>query len=133
MGGVCCARRENEHDFMENGVEGNICIVFILIVIILTDKRLQFKSEILRAINKEKLHNEVLQDQINQKNNYEEDLKKKEQENQEKYSEDGIKFRQKMIKLGGVLVFLVMAPFLISFRTKLQLERKAKEAYEKKI
>ena len=63
MGGVCCARRENEHDFMENGVEGNKCIVFILIVIILTDKRLQFKSEILRAINKEKLHNEVLQDQ----------------------------------------------------------------------
>lgn len=33
------------------------------IVIILTDKRIQFKSEILRAINKEKLHNEVLQDQ----------------------------------------------------------------------
>lgn len=30
------------------------------IVIILTDKRIQFKSEILRAINKEKLHNEVL-------------------------------------------------------------------------
>jgi hypothetical protein len=80
-----------------------------------------------------KSYNEVLQDQINQKNNYEEDLKKKEQENQEKYSEDGIKFRQKMIKLGGVLVFLIMAPFLISFRTKLQLERKAKEAYEKKI
>ena len=33
------------------------------LVIILTDKRLQFKNEILRAINKEKLHNEVLQDQ----------------------------------------------------------------------
>ena len=33
------------------------------LVIILTDKRLQFKTEILKAINKEKLHNEVLQDQ----------------------------------------------------------------------
>lgn len=29
-----------------------------------------------------KSYNEVLQDQINQKNNYEEDLKKKEKENQ---------------------------------------------------
>jgi hypothetical protein len=63
MGGVCCARRENDHDFMENGVEGNIYVYLLYsIVIILTDKRLQFKTEILRAINKEKLHNEVLQD-----------------------------------------------------------------------
>lgn len=29
MGGVCCARRENEHDFMENGVEGN-CHSFLI-------------------------------------------------------------------------------------------------------
>ena len=63
MGGVCCARRENEHDFMENGVEGNLFVFWFYIVIILTDKRLQFKTEILKAINKEKLHNEVLQDQ----------------------------------------------------------------------
>lgn len=64
MGGVCCARRENEHDFMENGVEGNLNVYLLYtIVIILTDKRLQFKTEILKAINKEKLHNEVLQDQ----------------------------------------------------------------------
>ena len=68
-----------------------------------------------------KSYNEVLQDQINQKNNYEEDLKKREKENQEKFSEEGIKFRQKMIKLGGLVVFLLMTPFLISFRTKLQL------------
>jgi hypothetical protein len=76
-----------------------------------------------------KSYNEVLQDQINQKNNYEEDLKKKEKENEVKYSEEGIKFRQRMIKLGGLVVFLLMTPFVISFRTKLQLEKKAKEAY----
>ena len=23
MGGVCCAKRDHEHEFMENGVEGN--------------------------------------------------------------------------------------------------------------
>jgi hypothetical protein len=63
MGGVCCARRENDHDFMENGVEGNLFVYLYSLVIILTDKRLQFKTEILKAINKEKLHNEVLQDQ----------------------------------------------------------------------
>jgi hypothetical protein len=63
MGGVCCARRENEHDFMENGVEGKLFVFLYSLVIILTDKRLQFKTEILKAINKEKLHNEVLQDQ----------------------------------------------------------------------
>jgi hypothetical protein len=30
MGGVCCAKRQNENDFMENGVEGKIFVLISL-------------------------------------------------------------------------------------------------------
>ena len=53
MGGVCCSTRDSDSEFMENGKE----------VIIKTETRNQFRQEILKTINKEQLHNEVLEHQ----------------------------------------------------------------------
>ena len=52
MGGVCCSRRDAaDSEFLENGQE----------VVFKTETRLQFKLEILKVINKEQLHNDVLE------------------------------------------------------------------------
>ena len=53
MGGACCSKRDADSEFLENGKE----------VIFKVETRNQFKQEILKVINKEKLHNEVLEHQ----------------------------------------------------------------------
>jgi len=39
----------------------------------------------------------------------------------------------KLVKIGGGILFIAMLPFIFSFKTKLELEKKAKEGYENKI
>lgn len=68
-----------------------------------------------------KSYPEILDDQIQQKNKYEEDLKRKEEEHAKKYNEEGVRKQAMYIKIGAALTFLLLLPFVISFKTKLQL------------
>lgn len=80
-----------------------------------TDPNLDWKMQYSKS------YPEILDDQIQQKNKYEEDLKRKEEEYAKKYNEEGIKKQAMYIKIGGALTFILLLPFVISFKTKLQL------------
>ena len=57
--GACCSSRECE--FPNNGI--NNLQLYLCIGALPADKRTEFKAELLKAVNKEYLHNEVLSNQ----------------------------------------------------------------------